>query len=93
MAIIARKVVKDIMHKDFPDYYRDQEQSVIEKYTQYQNRNHEKMKELETLHHQDISPVLIVLGNHMLHDYEDQVVDELIHTDFTSERVAAHLGK
>ena len=93
LAIIARKVVKDIMHKDFPDYYRDQEQSVIEKYTQYQNRNHEKMKELETLHHQDISPVLIVLGNHMLHDYEDQVVDELIHTDFTSERVAAHLGK
>lgn len=93
LAIIARKVVKDILNKDFPEYYSDQVQFVIEKYTHYQHRNQEKMKDLEISHHQDISPVLIVLGNHMLHDYEERVIDELIHTDFTSERVAAHLGK
>jgi CPA1 family monovalent cation:H+ antiporter len=93
LCITARKVVKDLHQKDFPESYRKQVEKVIERYTQYKNRNQDKMLQLENDNKEVIHGLLKDMGSHMLFDYQEKVLDELVETHFTTERVRAHLGK
>ena len=91
MAIIARKVLKHLSEKEFPDFYHEQLEHVLEKYTSYKNQNFEKMEQVLTHYQAEIEPVLLNLGLRMIDDYEQKIATDLIKTHFTNERVCSHI--
>lgn len=93
LSIMARKVVKDIKSKNFPDYYREQVEVIIKKYSQYKYNNQNYMDSLENRYPDIIRPLLEKMTRNMLRDYEESILDELVETNFTTNRVRAHIQK
>jgi CPA1 family monovalent cation:H+ antiporter len=93
LCIMARKVVKDIQSKQFPGCYSHQVNIMIHKYTKYKNDNQRYMNNLEEKYSDIIQPLLEKMTRNMLYDYEESLLDELVTTNFTTNRVRAHLNK
>lgn len=93
LAIIARKVIHDIEHKDFPEAYAAHVDEIIVRYTTYKKRNQEKMADLEKEHPDTIHALLKEMGTHMLDDYQEKILDDLVETHFTTERVRSHFAQ
>ena len=89
LSIIARKVIKDLNHKNFPVHYKQDINPIMSKYQQYYDRNQVKMSELLETNADKIKPILDAMGEKMLADYEGQILDELVATHFTTDRVRA----
>ena len=51
------------------------------------------MDELEATYPEQIHPLLEEMGQHMLNDYEYRILDELVETNVTTERVRSHFVK
>ena len=90
LAIMARKVIKDLTKKDFPKQYTEQLSLITGQYAVYRENNQKKMDALEEAYPDKIHPLLEEMGKHMLADYEHGILDELVETNFTTERVRSH---
>ena len=93
LAIIARKVIHDLEHKNFPEVYTEHVYEITQRYTQYKKRNEEKMTELEREHPKTIHTLLKNMGTNMLDDYQGKILDNLVATHFTTDRVRAHFER
>lgn len=91
LSIMARKVVKDLQQKDFAEVYQEQLTRVISRYKKYHDSNKQKMSELERDHPQRIHHLTIKMGQYMLDDYQEDVLDDLVANHFTTERVRANI--
>lgn len=89
LAIMARKVVKDLTHKNFPLHYQQDITPILERYNCYKNNNVEKMRVLLDQYPDEVKPVARSMGENMLLDYENKIMEELVATHFTTERVWA----
>ena len=90
LSIIARKVIHDLEYKSFPSAYTTHVHEIIGRYAQYKQRNQEKMIELEQAHPEIIHTLLKTMGMNMLEDYQGKILDNLVATHFTTDRVRAH---
>lgn len=91
LSVMARKVVKNIKGKDFPGCYEKQISTIVEQYQKYKDRNQERMDSLEEQYPKIIYPVLNKMAKNMLDDYQESVLDELVASKFTTNRVRAHM--
>jgi hypothetical protein len=87
---MARKVVKDLLHKNFPTHYKKDIDPILRRYKGYYRRNQFKMNQLIKSDPASIKPILNAMGDRMLADYESQILDELVATHFTTDRVRSH---
>lgn len=90
LSIMARKVVKDLLHKNFPTHYKKDIDPILRRYKGYYRRNQFKMNQLIKSDPASIKPILNAMGDRMLADYENQILDELVATHFTTDRVRSH---
>lgn len=91
LSVMARKVVKNVKGKDFPECYDKQIRTIIDQYQKYKDKNQVRMDYLESQHPEIIHPVLREMAENMLSDYQESVLDELVASKFTTNRVRSHM--
>lgn len=93
LSVMSRKVIKNISEKVFPECYDRQISEIIKRYTTYKENNQKYMDVIEEKNPEIIHPILQKMTRNMLSDYEESVLDELVQTNFTTNRVRARFLK